>query len=301
MKNLDDILGDFDLYMQMEKGMADNSREAYGRDVKKLLQFMESEGLSIEEVTIDLLRIFVGELNDLGIAARSRSRIISGIRSFFHFLTIEGFLTDNPAELLETPALGQHLPEVLSVEEINDMVAAIDQNKAEAPRDRAIIETLYGCGLRVSELTGLEMSKVYADDGYLVVRGKGNKERMVPMSEVSVDEIVNYIEEYRSGLEVKAGCDNILFLNRRGGRLTRIRIFQIIKDLAATAGIRKNISPHTLRHSFATHLLEGGANLRAIQQMLGHESITTTQIYLHLDRSSLREDIMAYHPRNRRQ
>ena len=187
---------------------------------------------------------------------------------------------------------------MLTLDEINDMVAAINPDKAEAQRDRAIIETLYGCGLRVSELVDLEMSKIYTEEGYLVVRGKGNKERMVPMSEVSIHEITRYLEEFRSYLNVKPDCANILFLNRRGGKLTRVRIFQIIKDLAEAAGIRKNISPHTLRHSFATHLLEGGANLRAIQQMLGHESITTTQIYIHLDRSSLREDILAFHPRN---
>ncbi len=294
------LTDDFDLYLQMEKGMSANSREAYGRDVEKLLRFLEDEKVGLAEVDIDMLRIFAGTLNDLGIAPRSRSRIISGIRSFFRFLTIDGYLDVNPAELLETPMIGLHLPEVLTLDEINDMVEAIDPSKAEASRDRAIMEVLYGCGLRVSELTQLEMSKVYADEGYLVVRGKGNKERMVPMSEVSIYEIERYLEEFRSWLPVKPGCDNILFLNRRGGALTRVRIFQIIKDLASAAGIRKNISPHTLRHSFATHLLEGGANLRAIQQMLGHESITTTQIYIHLDRSSLRDDILAFHPRNRR-
>lgn len=294
------VADDFDFYLQMEKGMSENSREAYRRDVEKLFRFLKDEDVGLQEVTIDLLRIFAGSLSDLGIAPRSRSRIISGIRSFFRFLTIDGYLDENPSELLETPVVGLHLPEVLSVDEINDMVEAIDPTKAEASRDRAIIEVLYGCGLRVSELTALEMSKIYADEGYLVVRGKGNKERMVPMSEVSVYEIENYLEEFRSYLSIKPGCDNILFLNRRGGSMTRVRVFQIIKELAEAAGIRKNISPHTLRHSFATHLLEGGANLRAIQQMLGHESITTTQIYIHLDRSTLREDILAFHPRNRR-
>lgn len=298
IRDINRVLDDYDLYLQMEKGMAVNSRDAYRRDVGKLLSFLAGEDIAPEEATLENLRIFIGELNDLGIAARSRSRIISGIRSFFHYLSVENYIDSNPCELLETPFLGYHLPEVLTLDEINDMVAAINPDKAEAQRDRAIIETLYGCGLRVSELVDLEMSKIYTEEGYLVVRGKGNKERMVPMSEVSIHEINRYLEEFRSYLNVKPDCANILFLNRRGGKLTRVRIFQIIKDLAEAAGIRKNISPHTLRHSFATHLLEGGANLRAIQQMLGHESITTTQIYIHLDRSSLREDILAFHPRN---
>ena len=298
IRDINRVLDDYDLYLQMEKGMAVNSRDAYRRDVGKLLSFLAGEDIAPEEATLENLRIFIGELNDPGIAARSRSRIISGIRSFFHYLSVENYIDSNPCELLETPFLGYHLPEVLTLDEINDMVAAINPDKAEAQRDRAIIETLYGCGLRVSELVDLEMSKIYTEEGYLVVRGKGNKERMVPMSEVSIHEINRYLEEFRSYLNVKPDCANILFLNRRGGKLTRVRIFQIIKDLAEAAGIRKNISPHTLRHSFATHLLEGGANLRAIQQMLGHESITTTQIYIHLDRSSLREDILAFHPRN---
>lgn len=298
IRDINRVLDDYDLYLQMEKGMAVNSRDAYRRDVGKLLSFLAGEDIAPEEATLENLRIFIGELNDLGIAARSRSRIISGIRSFFHYLSVENYIDSNPCELLETPFLGYHLPEVLTLDEINGMVAAINPDKAEAQRDRAIIETLYGCGLRVSELVDLEMSKIYTEEGYLVVRGKGNKERMVPMSEVSIHEINRYLEEFRSNLNVKPDCANILFLNRRGGKLTRVRIFQIIKDLAEAAGIRKNISPHTLRHSFATHLLEGGANLRAIQQMLGHESITTTQIYIHLDRSSLREDILAFHPRN---
>ena len=298
IRDINRVLDDYDLYLQMEKGMAVNSRDAYRRDVGKLLSFLAGEDIAPEEATLENLRIFIGELNDLGIAARSRSRIISGIRSFFHYLSVENYIDSNPCELLETPFLGYHLPEVLTLDEINDMVAAINPDKAEAQRDRAIIETLYGCGLRVSELVDLEMSKIYTEEGYLVVRGKGNKERLVPMSEVSIHEINRYLEEFRSYLNVKPDCANILFLNRRGGKLTRVRIFQIIKDLAEAAGIRKNISPHTLRHSFATHLLEGGANLRAIQQMLGHESITTTQIYIHLDRSSLREDILAFHPRN---
>lgn len=291
------ILDDYDAYLSVEKGMSENTRAAYRRDIGKLHSWLSSGGISLRDVTIDTLRQFIGDLHDVGIAERSQARIVSGLRSYFSFLSIEDYLNPNPAELLEQPRTGLHLPEVLTQEEIDDMIAAIDPDKAEAQRDRAIIETLYGCGLRVSELINLEISKIYGQEGYLIVRGKGNKERMVPMSEVSLNEIGDYLLE-RVHMDVKPDSRDILFLNRRGGRLTRNRIFQIVKDLAAAAGIRKTISPHTLRHSFATHLLEGGANLRAIQQMLGHESIATTQIYIHLDRTTLRNDILTYHPRN---
>ena len=291
------ILDDYDAYLSVEKGMSENTRAAYRRDIGKLHSWLSSGGISLRDVTIDTLRQFIGDLHDVGIAERSQARIVSGLRSYFSFLSIEDYLNPNPAELLEQPRTGLHLPEVLTQEEIDDMIAAIDPDKAEAQRDRAIIETLYGCGLRVSELINLEISKIYGQEGYLIVRGKGNKERMVPMSEVSLNEIGDYLLE-RAHMDVKPDSRDSLFLNRRGGRLTRNRIFQIVKDLAAAAGIRKTISPHTLRHSFATHLLEGGANLRAIQQMLGHESIATTQIYIHLDRTTLRNDILTYHPRN---
>ncbi len=298
--DIDRLLGDYNYFLRLEKGMADNTRESYCRDVQKLLSYLADSGVTLRDTTTDTLRYFIGELHDLGIAERSQARILSGLRSFFRFLTLEGYIDVDPTELLESPKIGLHLPEVLTVEEINDMIAAIDPDKAGAQRDRAIMETLYGCGLRVSELVNLELSKIFADEGYLVVRGKGNKERMVPMSEVSLTEIADYLHD-RSLLDVKPGCENILFLNRSGRKMTRVRIFQIVKSLAEAAGIRKNISPHTLRHSFATHLLEGGANIRAIQQMLGHESIATTQIYIHLDSSTLRSDILTYHPRNHRQ
>lgn len=299
------IISDFDLYLMMEKGVADNTRQGYLRDVRKLLVYLsdttddvgDTAPVRLREVAIDTLRFFIGDLHDIGIAERSQARIVAGIRAFFHFLTMEGYLDANPAELLETPKIGLHLPEVLTLEEIDAIIGAIDPSKAEAQRDRAIIETLYGCGLRVSELITLEISRIFPEEGYLVVRGKGNKERMVPMSETSIAEINDYLSD-RATLPVKPGEENILFLNRRGRHLTRERIFQIVKELAENAGIRKSISPHTLRHSFATHLLEGGANLRAIQQMLGHESIATTQIYIHLDRTALRSDILSYHPRN---
>lgn len=291
------IVADYDVYLMMDRGMSDNTREAYLRDLSRLLEWLAGEGTGLRDVTLDTLRLFVGDLNDVGIAERSRARIISGVRSFFRYLTAEGYTEGDPSELLESPQTGFHLPEVLTVDEINAMIGAIDPQKAEAQRDRAIMETLYGCGLRVSELVNLEMSKVSAAEGYLIVRGKGDKERMVPMSDTSIGEISAWLDD-RSRLAIKPGEENILFLNRRGHRLTRQRAFQIVKGLAEAAGIRKNISPHTLRHSFATHLLEGGANLRAIQQMLGHESIATTQIYIHLDRSTLRRDILMYHPRN---
>lgn len=300
MRKLDDIdrvMSEYGLFLQMEKGMAGNTREAYMRDVRKLLGYLADSGVKLRDVTADTLRYFIGELHDLGIAERSQARIVSGMRSFFRFLSMEDYLNPDPTELLESPKTGLHLPEVLTLEEIDAMIAAINPDKAEASRDRAMMEVLYGCGLRVSELIGLEISKIYAEEGYLVVRGKGSKERMVPMSEAAVSALEDYFED-RSMLDVKPGCENTVFLNRRGRKLTRERIFQIVKSLAEDAGIRKNISPHTLRHSFATHLLEGGANLRAIQQMLGHETIATTQIYIHLDRSTLRSDILMYHPRN---
>ncbi len=299
INDIERVCQEYDLYLMMEKGMADNTRESYRRDVDKLLGYLATEGVGLRDVTIDTLRMFLGDLHDVGIAERSQARIVAGVRSFFHFMVMEGYLDANPSELLETPRIGVHLPEVLTVQEIDDMIAAVDMTKSEGQRDRAIIETLYGCGLRVSELVNLEISKVFPDEGYLVVTGKGNKERMVPMSDTSIAEIASWMED-RELLSVKPGEENRLFLNRRGGRLTRERIFQIVKGLAEAAGIRKSISPHTLRHSFATHLLEGGANLRAIQQMLGHESIATTQIYLHLDRGALREDILMFHPRSHR-
>lgn len=292
------ILADYGLYLQMEKGMSANTQEAYERDVRKFLVYLSDSRLTLRDVTVDTLRYFIGELHDLGIAERSQARIVSGLRSFFRYLSLEDYLNPDPTELLESPKMGLHLPEVLTIEEIDSMIAAIDPEKAEAQRDRAIIETLYGCGLRVSELVGLEISKIFADEGYIVVRGKGNKERMVPISDVAIAAMSDYLHD-RELLDIKPDSRNILFLNRRGGKLTRMRVFQIVKSLAEAAGIRKNISPHTLRHSFATHLLEGGANLRAIQQMLGHETIATTQIYIHLDRSSLRNDILSFHPRNR--
>ncbi|WP_300898651.1 site-specific tyrosine recombinase [uncultured Duncaniella sp.] len=292
----------YSLYLTLEKGASENTRDGYTRDVRRFLSWLASDSSgvgSLRDVTTEVLRLYLGDLNDVGIALRSRARIVASLRSFFGWLFMEDYIATNPGELLESPRLGLHLPEVLTVEEIDSMIASIDYSKEECQRDRAMMEVLYGCGLRVSELVTLEISRLFPQEGFLIVRGKGDKERMVPMSDTSIEEIDAWMTD-RARLKVKPGDENILFLNRRGGRLTRQRAFQIVKGLAEAAGIRKNISPHTLRHSFATHLLEGGANLRAIQQMLGHESIATTQIYIHLDASALRSDILAYHPRNRR-
>lgn len=287
----------FEAHLLVERGMSDNTAMAYVDDVDKLGSYLSDKSIGLGDVTVDDLRQLLADMHDLGIADRSQARIVSGIRSFFKFLTMEGIVEKNPALTLESPKVGMYLPEVLTVEEIDAMIAAIDPESAEAQRNRAIMETLYGCGLRVSELVNLEMGNIYADEHYLVVQGKGDKQRIVPMSDRSIDEIRAYLPE-REMLSIAPSDRHILFLNRRGRRLTRVMIFYIIKRLAEAAGIRRNISPHTLRHSFATHLLEGGANLRAIQQMLGHESIATTEIYLHVDRSMLRSEILSHHPRN---
>lgn len=288
----------YDLWLMLEKGASDHTREGYQRDIRRFMAWLADQRTTLREVTRDTLGLYIGDIHDLGVAPRTQARIIAALRSFFRYLTLDHLLDVNPATLLEPPRTGLHLPEVLTVMEIDSMIDAIDPLKAEARRDRAMMETLYGCGLRVSELITLEISKIFPEEGYLVVRGKGNKERMVPMSDAAVDEIAEWLGD-RNRMAIRPGDENILFLNRRGARMTRQRAFQIVRDLASRAGIRKTISPHTLRHSFATHLLEGGANLRSIQQMLGHESIATTQIYLHLDRSALRADILKYHPRNR--
>ena len=302
MRSIDSIpavIDAYEAYLILERGLSDNTREAYVRDVGKLVRYLETEKVTLREVTTDTLRAFAADLFDLGISPRTQARIVSGIKSFFRFLKLEGYLDSNPSLLLESPALRRHLPEVLRLDEIDAMIGAIDMEKAEGQRNRAIMETLYGCGLRVSELINLEISKLYFDEQFIMVHGKGDKERIVPISPQAIREIKDYLPD-RALLPVKRGEENILFLNRRGHRLTRVMIFYIIKQLAEAAGIRKEVSPHTLRHSFATHLLEGGANLRAIQQMLGHEDISTTEIYLHIDSSMLRAEILAHHPRNAR-
>jgi len=251
-----------------------------------------------EEATTEVLRDFIIEIANIGIHPRSQARILSSIKSFYHFLIYKDKREDDPTELLESPKIGLRLPEVLSVDEIDAIVAAIDLSKAEGQRNKAIIETLYGSGLRVSELINLQLSKLYIDESYMLVEGKGSKQRLVPLSPQSIRQIELWKID-RNMMSVKKGNEDVLFLNRRGAKLTRAMIFTIVKDLTALAGIRKNVSPHTFRHSFATHLLENGANLRAIQQLLGHESITTTELYTHIDVHFLRETIMKYHPMNK--
>lgn len=294
------IVEEFRGHLMLERGLSANTAEAYTFDLGKLLAFTSAEGLGIPDIAYTDLEQFAASLYDLGIAESTRKRIVAGIRTFFHFLVISGYLDDDPSLLLETPVTGLHLPEVLTVDEIDRMIDAIDLSTPEGIRNRAIVETLYGCGLRVSELVNMEFSQIMADEEFLRVRGKGDKERMVPMSPVSLERISEYVDGPRAALTPPAADANIVFLNRRGKRLTRQMIFTIVRRLAEAADIRRTISPHTLRHSFATHLLEGGANLRAIQQMMGHESISTTEIYLNIDTSHLREEILLHHPRNRR-
>ena len=292
------VLKQYSAYLLLERGLSNNTREGYLNDVKKLLNYLNENNLSLKDVSLDHLHNFIATLHDLGISSRSQARIISGIKSFFRFLKLENHIDTNPTLLLESPRVGRKLPEVLSIEEIDEMISCIDLSTNEGQRNRAIIETLYSCGLRVSELINLEINKIFLEEEYIVIKGKGNKERIVPISPTAIHEIKLYLDDRRH-LDIKPGEENILFLNRRGRRLTRVMIFYIIKQLAELANIRKEISPHTLRHSFATHLLEGGANVRAIQQMLGHESISTTEIYIHIDRTRLREEILSFHPRNK--
>ncbi len=294
--SITDVIGRFLMYLRLEKGLSVNTTDGYRHDVEKFVSYLQDK--PIQEVEEDDLHNFVCILRDLGMAPASQARIVSGLKMFFKYLKMEGYIDKNPTLLLETPRLGRHLPTVLTVSEIDAMIDAIDMSKAEGQRNRAIIETLYGCGLRVSELVDLRISNIYANEGYVIVIGKGDKQRLVPISQVALDEIDKYMRDSRASVPVKRGCEDILFLNRRGNKLTRVMIYYIIRDLCEAAGIKKTVSPHTLRHSFATHLLEGGANLRAIQQMLGHESITTTEIYVHIDRTFLREEILHYHPRN---
>ena len=296
--DINDVKQRFLAHLTLEKGMSANTAQAYSDDVDKLVRYFADAGVGIEHATTDDLERFVCTLQDVGIQPRSQARIISGVKGFYKFLRMEGYMDNDPTELLLTPKIGRHLPEVLTVEEIDRMIDCIDMSKAEGQRNRAIIETLYGCGLRVSELVILKLSQLYVDERYLVIQGNGNKQRIVPISPVAIEQIALYLEQTRSRQVAQRGNEDILFLNRRGAMLTRQMIFLIVKQLCELAGIRKVISPHTLRHSFATHLLEGGANLRAIQQMLGHESITTTEIYVHIDRSRLRDEILQHHPRN---
>ncbi len=289
---------DFVSYLKIEKGLAENSIFAYQNDVDKLFQYAISIKKNAEDVTYDDLKDFIATLYDLGLSARTQARIISGIKQFYGFLLLENVIKIDPSELLEQPKIGRKLPEVLTIEEIDTLIAAVDVTKTEGHRNRAILETLYSCGMGVSELINLRFSDLYFDEGFVRVIGKGNKERLVPVSPQVQKEIQIYNDHIRRHQDIKKGNENVVFLNRRGSQLTRVMIFTIIKQLAESIDLKKNISPHTFRHSFATHLIEGGANLRAIQEMLGHESITTTEIYTHLDQRFLRDAILSFHPRN---
>lgn len=298
MKDWERYIKQFVHYLKIERSLADNSIFAYQQDVVKLKDFCESYQLSPIHIQTGHLKQFITALFDLGLSARSQARIISGWKQFFDFLILEDLRNDDPSEGLELPKIGRKLPEVLTIEEIDRIIAQIDLGTAEGQRNKAIIETLYSCGLRVSELVNLRFEDCFFEEGFIRVIGKGNKERLVPVSPSVIVEVGNYITSYRPLVPIKKGQESYVFLNRRGAQLTRVMIFTIIKNLAILAGIEKNISPHTFRHSFATHLIEGGANLRAIQDMLGHESITTTEIYTHLDQRFLREAILSFHPRN---
>lgn len=292
-----DIIGKYRRYMKLERNYSENTLDAYMSDLQKLLDYGGSEGLQILDVKLDDLRNFVAALVDIGISARSQSRILSGVRTFYTFLILDGYIEDDPTELLEWPKIGEHLPEVLSVEEVDRLEQACDLSKWEGQRNRTIIEVLFSCGLRVSELINLRLSDLFLTEKFIRVMGKGKKERLVPISESAVKELQYWFMD-RNLMKIKPGEEDFVFLNRRGGHLTRMMIFTIVRRLAEAAGIEKTISPHTLRHSFATALLEGGANLRAIQDMLGHERISTTQIYTHIDMHTLREEILEHHPRN---
>ncbi|MDO4948707.1 MAG: site-specific tyrosine recombinase XerD [Bacteroidales bacterium] len=293
-----EILTKYRQFLKLEKGFSANTVDAYLTDISKLLNFLAVEGLSVTEVNLSHLESFSAGLRDIGIQARSQARILSGIRSFYRFLLLEGCVENDPCGLLESPNIGIHLPEVLTVEEIDTLIAAVDLSTREGHRNRAMLEVLYSCGLRVSELCNLKMSDLYLDEGFIKVEGKGGKQRLVPISGKAIKELQDYFVNRNLDFQPKPGFDDLVFLTSRGTNIGRIMVFHIVKELASKVHLQKKISPHTFRHSFATHLLEGGANLRAIQCMLGHESIGTTEIYTHIDRHGLRSEILLHHPRN---
>ncbi len=291
-------IDDYISFLRAEKSLSENSVSAYRTDMEKLRVYADSIGVEPESITHDHLQNFLAYLHDLGLNKRSQSRILSGVRGFYKYLLIEEVIDSDPTELIESPKIGRKLPEFLTIAEIDAMEAAIDLSKSDGHRNKAIIETLYSCGLRVSELVNLKLTELFFDDGYIRVIGKGNKERLVPIGHKAIRDINQYLQQRNDvNSRIDEEYKNIVFLNRWGRQLTREMVFTIIKKYAKLAGINKNISPHTLRHSFATHLVEGGADLRAVQEMLGHESIQTTEIYTHLDREYLRETILKFHPR----
>lgn len=297
-KKTDNPLERYRVFLRLEKGLSSNTIEAYMQDIAKLDTYLKSEGKHLLDATINELRDFLAALTDVGIHPRTQARLLSSLRSFYGFLNIDGYMDNNPADMLKSPKIGMHLPDVLTPDEIDKIIEAIDTSMLEAQRNRAIVELLYSCGLRVSELCNLRLSDLYLDEEFIKVTGKGNKQRLVPISERAIEEL-NYYFYDRERIDIKPGYQDYVFVSeRRRKPLSRITVFCIIKELVAAAGINKNVSPHTFRHSFATHLLEGGANLRIIQAMLGHESIATTEIYTHIDRKRLREEIMEHHPRS---
>lgn len=288
-------------YLKLEKSLSKNSIEAYEHDIRLLARFLESKDLELspERVSLKELKEFIKWINELGLNARSQARIISGIKSFYKYIILETGLKSSPAELLESPRTGRRLPDTLSIHEIEQLIGAIDLSKPDGERNKAMMEVLYGCGLRVTELVELKVSDIHFNEGFLSVIGKGNKQRLVPVGSTALKQLRIYLQQVRVTQPINKGQEDYIFLSKRGSKLTRVMVFYIIKDLAEKAGIRKSISPHTLRHSFATHLVEGGADLRAVQEMLGHASITTTEIYTHLDREYLRSNILQFHPRGK--
>ncbi len=296
------IIQDFEHFLRIERSLSVNSVEAYSNDIKKFAEFigMIAPGKKLEDVQIEDFKKFLKWTNELGLGARTQSRMLSGIKSFFKYLLLENIVDNDPTLLIESPKIGRKLPEVLTIDEIDSLQQAIDLSKPAGHRNKAIIETLYSCGLRVSELINLRLSDLYLEQNYIRVKGKGNKERLVPISDKAINEINIYTKQYRNHLTVDKEYENFLFLNRWGRKLTRVMIFTIVKDLRAAAGIQKNVSPHSFRHSFASHLVDAGADLRAVQEMLGHESIITTEIYTHLDHQYLRDTIIQFHPRSKK-
>ena len=290
----------YENYLRLEKSLSQNSIAAYINDINKLVDFLDANFKKIapEKVKLSHLKSFVEWLNDRGVSPRTQARTISGIKSFFKYLLIEGKITSDPTALLESPKIGRKLPDILAMEEIDTLIEAVDLEKAEGQRNKAMLETLYSCGLRVSELVNLKITNLFFEQGFVKIEGKADKERLVPVSKRAIEEINKYLNGYRKTLKISKESENILFLNRRGKKLSRVMIFTIIKNLAEKIGLKKKISPHTFRHSFATHLINGGADLRAVQEMLGHESILTTEIYTHLDRDYLRSTIHQFHPRS---
>ena len=295
---LDKSIKDFKSYLKIERSLSINSVDAYIRDINKFGEYIKTNNISILKTNLDNIRGFINEINKIGISARSQARFISSIKSFYKFLLIEGYISNSPAELLASPKIGVKIPTVLSIDEVNKLIKSIDLSYKHGERNRAIIETIYACGLRVTELINLKISNIFFKDNFLKIIGKGNKERLCPIADKTLNYLKIYIDEIRNNSIIKDKDSDIVFLNNRGSKLSRVMIFLLLKKYAEIAGIKKNISPHTLRHSFATHLIDGGADLRAIQEMLGHQSITTTEIYTHLDKEYLRSNIISYHPRS---